>query len=152
MQIADLGRPVEYQASFAGLGGTDRIPFAFCGGEASLDKSNQSVLPLNTLGQRVLACRLERGMTQQEAASRIGLSQSQISGLENDKYASSVLTPQLAALFGVRVLWLAEDHLPDFAVQVARGLAKLPPEQQQCCDFELTCNVAASAATSLFAQ
>jgi transcriptional regulator with XRE-family HTH domain len=93
----------------------------------------------NTLGQRIKKCRKECGLTQKQVQSRTGISQGNLSELENDEYPTSSFVPQLAQLFGVNALWLAtgeglkhprQDELSDLALSIARDVMQLPKEKQ----------------------
>lgn len=105
----------------------------------------------NTLGQRIKECRRELKMTQPYVAGRVGMSQPNLSELENDKYPTSSYVPQLAKLFGVNALWLstgegskhpANEELSELALSIAREVMKLPKEKQ----LELKTWVAVEAA------
>jgi SOS-response transcriptional repressor LexA len=65
-----------------------------------------------TFGVRLKQARREAGMTQKELASKAGIKQGTLSELENDKYAASAHTPQLAAALRVNALWLANEKGP----------------------------------------
>lgn len=69
-------------------------------------------LGMNTLGQRLKACRKEAMLTQEVVCARTGIKQGTLSELENDKYPTSSFVPHLAALYGVEALWLAEGKEP----------------------------------------
>jgi SOS-response transcriptional repressor LexA len=65
-----------------------------------------------TFGVRLKQARKEAGMTQVQLGSKAGIEQATISELENDRYASSSYTAQLAAALGVSALWLAAEKGP----------------------------------------
>jgi phage repressor protein C with HTH and peptisase S24 domain len=59
-----------------------------------------------TVGERVFACRTERGMTQVELARLSRLTQPTISGLESGESNTSGSLASIAAALGVSALWL----------------------------------------------
>lgn len=72
----------------------------------------QTAYMKKTFGQRIRECRKDKRLSQEALASRAGMSQANLSELENDKYPSSTFTPQLASILGVRAVWLAEGRGP----------------------------------------
>lgn len=67
---------------------------------------------MNTLGQRIKARRKILKLTQKALASRVGMSQGNLSELENDEYPSSSFTAQLAHELKVSALWLSSGKGP----------------------------------------
>jgi transcriptional regulator with XRE-family HTH domain len=63
-----------------------------------------------TFGQRLKAARKAAKMTQPQLARRVGMSQSNLSELENDLYPTSSFTPRLAETLKVASIWLAEGR------------------------------------------
>lgn len=63
---------------------------------------------MNTFGERLKNARRRMQLSQKEVSSRIGMSQPLLSELENDEYTSSSFTLQLANLYCVNPLWLAD--------------------------------------------
>lgn len=63
---------------------------------------------MKTFGQRLKDSRKNAKLSQSEVARRVGMSQSLLSELENDEYPTSGFTIQLAALYRVNPLWLAD--------------------------------------------
>ena len=79
-----------------------------------------------TIGKRICLLRKEKGLTQEELASHMGVSPQAVSKWENDQTCPDISAlPKLARLFGVTVDELLEgrENLP--AVRV------LPPEQRR---------------------
>lgn len=68
--------------------------------------------PTGTFGERLRAARKAAKLTQGALAKRVGMSQSNLSELENGEYPSSSFTAQLAEALGVRALWLADGRGP----------------------------------------
>lgn len=62
---------------------------------------------MKTLGARLKSCRKDKGVTQTVAAKAVGMSQTNLSELENDIYPTSSFVPVLANYYGVNALWLA---------------------------------------------
>lgn len=67
---------------------------------------------LGSLGARLRFARKQAGMTQKQLAKKVGMSQSNMSELENNQYPSSSYTAQLADALGVSGIWLAEGRGP----------------------------------------
>lgn len=65
-----------------------------------------------TFGERLKQCRKDSGLSQAAVAKRVGMSQANLSDLENGKFPSSSYTPRLAKLYGVNALWLADGIGP----------------------------------------
>lgn len=61
---------------------------------------------MTTLGNRLRSCRKERGVSQTEVGKAVGMSQANVSDLENDLYPTSVYIVKLAEYFGVTPQWL----------------------------------------------
>lgn len=61
-----------------------------------------------TLGQRVRARRKALKLTQIQLAKKVGMDQSTLSEIENDRYTSSVFAPRLAEALKVTAIWLAD--------------------------------------------
>ena len=61
----------------------------------------------NTFGQRVRAERKRLKLTQTDLAKQIGMSQGNLSDIENDAVPTSTFTPALAKIFRVNAHWLA---------------------------------------------
>ena len=79
-----------------------------------------------TIGKRIALLRKEKGLTQEELASHMGVSPQAVSKWENDQTCPDISAlPKLAQLFGVTVdeLLSGKEELP--AVRV------LPPEQRK---------------------
>ena len=75
-----------------------------------------------TIGQRIRAARLDVGLSQKQLAHLAGMSQSNLSELENDHASTTTFTPQLAEVLKVPAIWLAEGRLtpaPDSYRQTA---------------------------------
>lgn len=69
---------------------------------------------METFGERLKACRKDKGWTQAVAAKKAGMSQPALSELERDEYPTSSFTPQLASVYGVNALWLANGRGPKY--------------------------------------
>jgi transcriptional regulator with XRE-family HTH domain len=67
---------------------------------------------MTTFGKRLVEARKEAKLSQVKAAGKVRMSQSNLSELENDAYPTSSFTPQLAQLYGVTAMWLAEGKRP----------------------------------------
>lgn len=67
-----------------------------------------------SLQDRLKSARKEANLSQQEIASRVGLTQSAYAKLETGVAQSSTLLPQIAFHFGVRPYWLATGKGPKF--------------------------------------
>lgn len=63
---------------------------------------------MNTLGQRIRTRRKELGLTQKDLAAKVGMSQANLSELENDLYPSSSFVPRMAEVLKVSAMWLAD--------------------------------------------
>lgn len=63
---------------------------------------------MNTLGQRISSRRKELKMSQKTLAAKVGMSQGNLSELENDHYPSSSFVPRLAEVLKVSAIWLAD--------------------------------------------
>ena len=79
-----------------------------------------------TFGERLRKARKMAGLSQKEVAKRVGMSQSNLSELENNQYPSSAFTPRLAHLYGLNARWLADGLGPptqegDIAPNVSPG-------------------------------
>lgn len=69
--------------------------------------------PAETLGQRVRRLRRQRGWTQAELGARVGMSATNISGLENDQQDTTVQKAEaLATAFCVTVEYLVRGVAP----------------------------------------
>ncbi len=75
-----------------------------------------------TLGQRIASLRKQRGLTQEEAAGRLGVSAQAVSKWENDQTCPDIsLLPALADLLGVTTDTLLRGHqAPETYVLPAR--------------------------------
>ena len=67
---------------------------------------------LLTLGQRIKDARRAARMSQGALAKRVGMSQANLSELENDHYPSSTFVPRMAQELRVSSLWLADGRGP----------------------------------------
>jgi len=67
---------------------------------------------MNTFGQRLRDARKQAKLSQAAAAKKVGMSQSQLSDLENNAYPTSGFTPRLAYAYKVSARWLADGHGP----------------------------------------
>lgn len=65
---------------------------------------------METFGQRLRKARKDKGVTQTVAAKAVGMSQANLSDLENDVYPTSSYTPQLAVYYNVSTIWLADGR------------------------------------------
>lgn len=65
-------------------------------------------MTLDTYGQRLKSARQAAKLTQEQLALKAGLRQGTISELENDNYAGSSKTAELAEALGIDALWLAQ--------------------------------------------
>lgn len=65
-----------------------------------------------TFGSRLRSARKAARLTQKALAAKVGMSQSNLSEIENEEYPSSSFTAQLADALRVRALWLAEGRGP----------------------------------------
>ena len=72
----------------------------------------------STFGERLKECRREAKLTQPQVAKRVGMSQTNLSELENDKYPTSSFTPSLASLYNVEAIWLSEGRGPKYRPHV----------------------------------
>ena len=98
---------------------------------------------MDTLGKRLRYCRHSKGITQAVIGKAVGMSQANLSDLENDLYPSSSFIPHLASYYGISSLWLAtgegereistldptsEEALPEdlkqTSLEILRSLAK----------------------------
>ncbi len=61
---------------------------------------------MTEFGNRLKQARKDAGLTQKQAAARVGMSQSTLSGLETGEQPTSTFLPQLADLYGVSLRWL----------------------------------------------
>lgn len=68
-----------------------------------------SSTPMNTLGERLFSSRKESGLSQKEAAARVGMTQGNLSKMENDLIEGSVHILRLANLYGVNPAWLETE-------------------------------------------
>lgn len=66
----------------------------------------------STFGERLKAARKAAGLSQKQLASKVRMSQSNLSDMERDKAAGSSFTPKLAHILKVRAFWLAEGRGP----------------------------------------
>ena len=79
-----------------------------------------------TIGKRIAHLRKEKGLTQEELASHMGISPQAVSKWENDQTCPDISAlPKLARLFGVTVDELLEGK------EVLPAARVLPPEQQK---------------------
>ena len=79
-----------------------------------------------TIGKRIALLRKEKGLTQEELASHMGVSPQAVSKWENDQTCPDISAlPKLARLLGVTVDELLEGKTETTAVRV------LPPEQRR---------------------
>ncbi|WP_168735240.1 helix-turn-helix domain-containing protein [Pseudothauera rhizosphaerae] len=65
---------------------------------------------MRTFGSRLKAARKEAGLSQAQLARTVGMSQGNLSDIENNHVPTSTFTPKLAAALGVEALWLAEGR------------------------------------------
>ncbi|MFC6143937.1 S24 family peptidase [Paraburkholderia silvatlantica] len=77
---------------------------------------------IRTFGDRLRWARKEKKLSQSVVHQRIGIPQSLLSELENDKYESSTWTPALARLYTVNAGWLADGagHPGMVSVEIAQ--------------------------------
>lgn len=73
---------------------------------------SKALPPLISFGERLRFARKEARLTQKQLAVKVGMSQSNLSELENGEYPSSSFTAQIADALNVRGLWLAEGRGP----------------------------------------
>ena len=79
-----------------------------------------------TIGKRITLLRKEKGLTQEELATHMGVSPQAVSKWENDQTCPDISAlPKLARLLGVTVDELLEGRTETTAVRV------LPPEQRR---------------------
>lgn len=78
------------------------------------DSADNLGMSSSTFGERLKECRRAIKMTQPQVAKRVGMSQTNLSELENNKYPTSSFTPALASLYGVEAMWLSEGRLPKY--------------------------------------
>ena len=79
-----------------------------------------------TIGKRIALLRKEKGLTQEELATHMGVSPQAVSKWENDQTCPDISAlPKLARLLGVTVDELLEGRTETTAVRV------LPPEQRR---------------------
>ena len=79
-----------------------------------------------TIGKRIALLRKEKGLTQEELATHMGVSPQAVSKWENDQTCPDISAlPKLARLLGVTVDELLEGKTETTAVRV------LPPEQRR---------------------
>lgn len=71
-------------------------------------------------GDRLRLCRKNKGVTQAVAAKAVGMSQTNLSELENGLYPTSSFTPMLADYYGVASLWLANGKGKKELEQISR--------------------------------
>lgn len=67
---------------------------------------------METFGSRVREARKNMKMSQATLASAVGMSQGNLSDIENGHVPTSTYTPALAAVLGVNALWLADGRGP----------------------------------------
>ncbi|MCK2097543.1 helix-turn-helix domain-containing protein [Thauera aromatica] len=67
---------------------------------------------METFGSRVREARKKMKMSQVALASAVGMSQGNLSDIENGHVPTSTYTPSIAAVLGVNALWLAEGRGP----------------------------------------
>ncbi|WP_168734348.1 helix-turn-helix domain-containing protein [Pseudothauera nasutitermitis] len=65
---------------------------------------------MKTFGSRLKAARKAAGLSQVQLARMVGMSQGNLSDIENDHVPTSTFTPKLAATLGIEALWLAEGR------------------------------------------
>lgn len=82
------------------------------------------------------AARKASGLTQEQLAKKVGMSQSNLSDLENDKYPSSSFTAQLADAVGVSGIWLAECRGTMRPADVSQNPAAEEPVASSCCEHQ----------------
>ncbi|EKS9799004.1 helix-turn-helix transcriptional regulator [Burkholderia cepacia] len=75
-----------------------------------MDNSNQGQ-GRTPFGERLLAARRRKGLSQKQVEARVGISQSNLGALET-KGTGSAFTVALALLYGVRPEWLAMGKGP----------------------------------------
>lgn len=88
---------------------------------------------MKTLGERLKECRKEKAIekdvktiSQKTVAKAVGMSQVNLSELENDLYPTSSFIPALADYYGVRALWLSDGKgRKELAAKVNPRLAHL---------------------------
>lgn len=102
------------------------------------------------LGQRLFAAREAAGMTQQQAAKKVGMAQSTLAEAEISGKRSGYIT-QLAELYRVPAGWLAtgkgDFQLPHPHKPAASQQDTEPPASQQTTEAETPLYVAESIAT-----
>lgn len=72
---------------------------------------------MDTLAQRLKTARQERGISQAEAARRVGIKQPTLSSLESGESKTTVHIAKFAAVYGVSALWLGEGRGPKVTAQ-----------------------------------
>jgi transcriptional regulator with XRE-family HTH domain len=95
---------------------------------------------MSTFGERLVEARKEAKLSQVVAAKKVHMSQSNLSELENDTYPTSRFTPQLAQLYGVTAMWLAEGKFPKRLADPAKSKNEVsePSPQPYIEKFQLT--------------
>lgn len=79
---------------------------------------------MSTFAERLKSARVNAKLSQASAAKKAGMSQPNLSELENGKYPSSTFVPKLASIYGVSALWLSsgEDTLADRLLEICGDL------------------------------
>ena len=91
---------------------------------------------MDTLQKRLREARKKAGLSQSQVAKKIGISQPTYSELESGKSKSTTFLPQLAVLYNVSAIWLAEGKgtadamFPAGWERVLRVIAAASPEEQ----------------------
>lgn len=90
------------------------LPIRFVNRQTEVERRHHP--KMNTLGQRIRSRRKELKMTQKALAAKVGMSQGNLSELENDLYPSSSFVPRLAEVLKVTAIWLADGKKESAAI------------------------------------
>jgi transcriptional regulator with XRE-family HTH domain len=90
---------------------------------------------LKTIGRSLLARRVSTGMTQQQAAERVGIQPESVSRIEHGQIAPTLMRlRQFAAIYDCSITALvgqASEHPTDLALRIAHELSELGESDRQ---------------------